>query len=178
MEFVPSTTIQKVLEDCNNNVQTFLERKAYEKNQDLKKVKENYMLTNVGYAVATYILAIGDRHLENLMLKDDGSLFHLDFGFILGKKPPFKDWEPPIRINKEMVLGLGGIESNDYLQFKNRAADAFLNLRDHSNFITNIFYLMIDAQIPDLPESDHEEILNKLHGRFMKDKDLTNEDAR
>jgi phosphatidylinositol 3-kinase len=73
------------------------------------------MLTNVGYAVATYILAIGDRHLENLMLKDDGSLFHLDFGFILGKKPPFKDWEPPIRINKEMVLGLGGIESNDYL---------------------------------------------------------------
>ena len=65
-------------------------------------------MSNVGYAVATYILGIGDRHKENLMLKKDGSLFHLDFGFILGAKPNYKGFESPIRITYSMVEGIGG----------------------------------------------------------------------
>lgn len=60
--------------------------------------------------MATYILAVGDRHLENLMVTKNGNLFHLDFGFILGKNPRMKNaWVPPIRINKPMVMGMGGL---------------------------------------------------------------------
>jgi phosphatidylinositol 3-kinase len=78
-----------------------------------------YLSSNAGYAVATYILAIGDRHLENLMLTESGKLFHLDFGFILGRQPRFKDFRvPEIRIAYEMVLGMGGIDSDHYRSFK------------------------------------------------------------
>lgn len=77
------------------------------------------MRSNAGYAVATYILAIGDRHLENLMLTDSGKLFHLDFGFILGRQPKFKNiMVPEIRIAKEMVLGMGGMDSDHFHSFK------------------------------------------------------------
>lgn len=83
-----------------------------------------------GYAVATYLLAIGDRHLENLMVTKNGNMFHVDFGFILGKNPPFKGlMVPQIRINKPMILGMGGVDSENYQIFKSRATKAFLHLR-------------------------------------------------
>ena len=36
------------------------------------------------------------------MLKKDGSLFHIDFGFIFDKEPNFKGWAPKIKINRDM----------------------------------------------------------------------------
>jgi phosphatidylinositol 3-kinase len=53
------------------------------------------------------------------MLTDSGKLFHLDFGFILGRQPKWKDiMVPEIRIAYEMVLGMGGIDSEHYRSFK------------------------------------------------------------
>lgn len=48
------------------------------------------------------------RHLDNLLLQDDGRLFHVDFGFILGKDP--KPFPPPMKLCKEMVEAMGGAE--------------------------------------------------------------------
>ena len=37
------------------------------------------------YVARSYILGVGDRHLENLVMQPDGHFFHLDFGYILGQ---------------------------------------------------------------------------------------------
>jgi len=146
LEFVEgSTTIQKVQQENNRDLYAFLTGLSSEPDRRTE-ILQTYLKSCAGYAVATYLLAIGDRHLENLMVTDNGNMFHLDFGFILGKNPPNKDrWVPPIRLNKSMVLGMGGQKSDGYEEFKAKTIDAFLYLRNFRHYIMNILILMVDS---------------------------------
>ena len=73
---------------------------------------KSYVNSCAGYCVITYLLGIGDRHKENLMIQKSGKLFHIDFGFIFGKDP--KPLPPPMKLCKEMVEAMGGNESVHY----------------------------------------------------------------
>ncbi|KAG1726248.1 kinase-like domain-containing protein [Suillus paluster] len=51
----------------------------------------------VGHFVVTYLLGVGDRHLDNLLLAPGGHFFHVDIGYILGRDP--KPFPPPIKVS-------------------------------------------------------------------------------
>ena len=111
------------------------------------------------------------------MLSSNGKLWHLDFGYIMGKNPPKKGvWVPPIRINKPMVLGLGGMSSPGYREFVSKTIDAFLYLRNYRNLIMNLMALMIDSGIENLPKNEAEKLLSQMNERFLPH--LSNEQAR
>ena len=134
------------------------------------------MLSNAGYAAATYILSIGDRHMENLMVMPTGHMFHLDFGWILGKEPAGKLCTPMIRIDPAMVKGMGGQGSEGYETFKQKAIDAILYLRRFRLLTLNLILLMIHAGLDCLTERDFESTLIKMNDRFLPN--LSNTAAR
>lgn len=131
-----------------------------------------YVKSVAGYCVLTYLLGIGDRHLDNLMMKTEGNLFHIDFGYIFGADP--KPYPPPFRLTKEMVEGMGGPQSQHYLKFQTYCCQAFNWLRKSADLILNLLSLMADAGIEELSR-DPETTLQKVQEKFRLD--LTDEQA-
>lgn len=107
------------------------------------EVLETFCKSCAGYCVAMYVLGVGDRHLDNLMLRSNGALFHIDFGYMLGRDP--KPFPPPMKLCKEMVEAMGGADSKLYDRFRRSCCQAFNILRASSNLILNL--LMVSTPL-------------------------------
>jgi phosphatidylinositol 3-kinase len=169
IEFVPSQAVADILAEHKT-----LTRYIAMKNPDPEgpygcspEALMTFVKSCAGYCVITYILGVGDRHLDNLMLAPDGRMFHIDFGFIMGRDP--KIFPPPMKLCKEMVEAMGGTESVYFGKFKTYCCEAYNILRKSVVLILNLFSLMAHANIPDI--QDAEKTLLKLESKFALDLD-------
>nr|XP_025654267.1 phosphatidylinositol 3-kinase, root isoform isoform X2 [Arachis hypogaea] len=170
LEFIPSRSLAQILSE-HRSIVSYLQKFHPDDHGPFgitATCLETFIKSCAGYSVITYILGIGDRHLDNLLLRDDGRLFHVDFGFILGRDP--KPFPPPMKLCKEMVEAMGGAESQYYTRFKSYCCEAYNILRKSSNLILNLFYLMAGSNIPDIA-SDPEKGILKLQEKFRLDLD-------
>lgn len=170
LEFIPSSSLAQILSE-HRSIISYLQKFHPDEHGPFgitATCLETFIKSCAGYSVITYILGIGDRHLDNLLLRDDGRLFHVDFGFILGRDP--KPFPPPMKLCKEMVEAMGGAESPYYTRFKSYCCEAYNILRKSSNLILNLFHLMAGSNIPDIA-SDPEKGILKLQEKFKLDLD-------
>eukprot|EP00462_Mataza_sp_D1_P020946 CAMPEP_0175147654 /NCGR_PEP_ID=MMETSP0087-20121206/16121_1 /TAXON_ID=136419 /ORGANISM="Unknown Unknown, Strain D1" /LENGTH=820 /DNA_ID=CAMNT_0016432885 /DNA_START=12 /DNA_END=2474 /DNA_ORIENTATION=+ len=168
VEFVAdSDTLSGVLEKYDGDIRKYFHYHN-PKPQQLAKAVDTFVKSCAGYCVITYILGIGDRHMDNIMLTNSGHMFHIDFGFIFGKDP--KPRPPPMKFCKEMVEAMGGANSSHYAEFRNYCCLAFNILRKHAGLILNLLSLMGDAGIPDLMDDVNKNLL-KVQKNFRLDLD-------
>ncbi|KAJ6749100.1 PHOSPHATIDYLINOSITOL 3-KINASE CATALYTIC SUBUNIT TYPE 3 [Salix purpurea] len=170
LEFIPSRSLAQILQE-HRSIINYLQKFHPDEHGPFgitASCLETFIKSCAGYSVITYILGVGDRHLDNLLLTDDGRLFHVDFGFILGRDP--KHFPPPMKLCKEMVEAMGGAESLYYTRFKSYCCEAYNIIRKSSNLILNLFHLMAGSNIPDIA-SDPEKGILKLQEKFRLDMD-------
>jgi hypothetical protein len=130
IEMVPQST---TLDDVQNKYDTSIMQFVRSKNRqiaDTELLRDRFMRSTAASCVITYLLGIGDRHLENIMLTRDGNLFHIDFGYVMGDDPKrHLIGSPSMRLTNEMVDALGGLESECYERFQRLCTDIFNFLR-------------------------------------------------
>lgn len=174
-QFIPSTSLSAASAKYKGSILAYLRANNPDENEPLgvrKEAMDTYIKSCAGYCVITYLLGVGDRHLDNLLLAPDGHFFHADFGFILGRDP--KPFAPMMKLCKEMVEGMGGANSPHYLQFKQHCFTAYTTLRKSANLILNLFSLMVDANIPDI-RVEPDKAVHKVKERFHLE--MTEEEA-
>ncbi|KAF7638027.1 hypothetical protein Mgra_00002480 [Meloidogyne graminicola] len=129
--------------------------------RDSKKYLEcvdRFTMSLAGYCVATYILGIKDRHQDNIMLANDGRIFHIDFGHILGHT------KRKLGINRERtdfvltdhflyVISRGKTnfrQTYEYNSFRDECTKGFLALHSQARFFIALFRMMCCMGLPEL----------------------------
>uniref|UniRef100_A0A8D0C3R8 Phosphatidylinositol 4,5-bisphosphate 3-kinase catalytic subunit delta isoform n=1 Tax=Salvator merianae TaxID=96440 RepID=A0A8D0C3R8_SALMN len=122
----------------------------------LDRAIEEFTLSCAGYCVATYVLGIGDRHSDNIMIRENGQLFHIDFGHFLG------NFKTKFGINRERVPFILTYDfvhvvqqgktnnSEKFERFRDYCERAYMILRSHGLLFLHLFALMKAAGLPEL----------------------------
>uniref|UniRef100_A0A6Q2ZPY2 phosphatidylinositol-4,5-bisphosphate 3-kinase n=1 Tax=Esox lucius TaxID=8010 RepID=A0A6Q2ZPY2_ESOLU len=117
---------------------------------------EEFTLSCAGYCVATYVLGIGDRHNDNIMIKETGQLFHIDFGHFLG------NFKSKFGINRERVpfiltydfvhvIQQGRTNNSEkFERFRAYCEQAYKILCRNGTLFVNLFAMMKAAGLPEL----------------------------
>ncbi len=163
IEFVPDCeTMYHIKEKMKFSILNYM----IENNKDetIDTIRIRFMKSCAAYCVITYLLGIGDRHLENIMITKSGVLFHIDYGFILGFDA--KPLTSQMRITNDMIDALGGESSEYYREFKYTCTVVYSCLRRHINLFINMLTLLAEIE----PSIDNKKQFTKeiIKGEILK----------
>ncbi|CDO94060.1 unnamed protein product [Kluyveromyces dobzhanskii CBS 2104] len=174
IEFIPNETMGSTLSVHHGILKYF--QQCYPSESEIDGVEpwvmDNFVKSCAGYCVITYILGVGDRHLDNLLIQPDGRFFHADFGYILGYDP--KPFPPLMKLPPQIIEAFGGTDSANYDKFRSYCFVAYSILRRNAGLIINLFELMKTSDIPNI-KMDPEGAVLKVMEKFAFD--LSEEDA-
>ena len=142
-----NTTLQNYIMDLNPSLTI----------QDMRK---RFIKTCVSSCVLCYVMGVGDRHLENILVTRDGKLLHIDFSYILGDDP--KNLKVEMKITQDMVNMLGGSGSKYFKTFKENCTQAYKKIRLRSS-LWYILLSYLNFSVPSIDSFKYTESIIKNH---------------
>ena len=130
------------------------------------EIRDRFIKSAAAYCVISYLLGVGDRHLDNIMITRDGYLFHIDYGYILGHDT--KPLTPAMRITQDIVDVMGGENSKDFQTFRNYCTQIYNCLRKYTSIFMSMLLLMTEDGLNlDLNKYQKDRLKEEILSRFV-----------
>lgn len=164
----------KTLRQINNDKYT-LQNYVLEHNRNttLHVVKDRFIKSLAISSCISYILGLGDRHLDNIMINKLGQIFHIDYGYIMENPTINIFGAPVIRVTREMNDFLGGVNSTYYKEFKKFVISVFDIMRLYNNYILNYYYILGYEKLVDWVDFKKRISNRFLNGMRCKDVEIS-----
>ena len=125
---------------------------------------------------------IGDRNPANIMISEDGNIFHIDFGHFLGhfkKKFGINRERVPFVLTEDFLCVIAkGAEnprkSPEFQEFQKLCGRAYICLRRHANLLISLFTLMLPTDIAELQSISDVDYLRKTFAVDMSEAEALN----
>jgi phosphatidylinositol 3-kinase len=137
-QFIENSKAIRDINAASQTIREFLE----EDHEPIEPKIERFTASLAAYCVMTYVLRIGDRHDNNILVTRDGKLLHIDYGYILGDVT--KPFTPPLKLSNEMVETIG---PDGMQRICGWAGPAFNSLRKRARLILVMIQLMFTARL-------------------------------
>jgi len=131
-------------------------------NVNSDNIRNKFIISCATYSVITHILSIGDRHLDNIMITDDGNFFHIDYGFSFGQNPLLNSTS--VRLTEEMIDVLGGKNSKSYEKFIYESNRIYTCLRKYSHEYLSLVSILLGDENN---KSYNLSIINNISNNLM-----------
>lgn len=89
--------------------------------QNINSARKNFCFSLAAYSLLCYFLQIKDRHNGNILLRKDGAIVHIDFGFLFTTAPGKAielERKVPFKLLSEYVALLGDQARTFAVQFR------------------------------------------------------------
>jgi len=128
--FDDATTLYDIRHRRSSTLQNYIHSKNM--HRTVQDIRNEFVRSCAGSCILCYVLGVGDRHLENILVLHSGELVHVDFSFLLGADPKLERME--MRITPDMLEMMGGTHSPEYAMFKQLCSFAYSCVRRETSF--------------------------------------------
>jgi len=104
------------------------------------KVRDRFIKGLAFSSCVCLFLGVGDRHLENVMVAENGEVFNIDFEYILGERPNGHILQQPwqLRVTPDMIRMMGGDGSAGVDSFRDLCTDLMVQFKTRISDIVPI----------------------------------------
>ena len=137
-------------------------------------IKRRFLQSLAISSCISYIIGLGDRHLDNIMINNSGQLFHIDYGYIMENPLSTSLLDvPEIKVTNEIIDFLGGVNSLYYNEFKTLFVKIYNIFRSNKNILYIYFQFICDEGFLNWKIVEKKLESKMMNGMKCKDIEIT-----
>lgn len=146
IEFIEDSVTLRSINDNGTTLQNHILN--HNKHQTISSIKKKFVDSLSVSSSISYIIGLGDRHLDNIMIRKDGVIFHIDYGYVLESPITLLEM-PQIKVTNDIMDFMEGINSCYYNDFKKNVIYIYNILRSNKNILYQYFKFIADDGLLD-----------------------------